>query len=97
MNKQKHIPPDLDEILKEKKKDKKFKVGFDECGKQLELTYLIMQLRKKKNFSQAQLAEKIGTTQSNIARFESGNQNFTMQFLQKIVFALGGELEIIVK
>ena len=41
---------------------------------------------------QKQLAEKIGTKQSSIARLESGNYNLSFQFLQKIANALGKQL-----
>lgn len=44
--------------------------------------------------SQAELAKKIGTKQSNIARMEKGQQNFTTETLQRIASALGRELRI---
>jgi transcriptional regulator with XRE-family HTH domain len=44
--------------------------------------------------SQAQLAKKIGTTQSNVARMEAGNQNFTLGMLTKIADAFGKELQV---
>ena len=87
-------PDDFDEILVEELKDPESKRLFDEYGRQLELAYSILQLRKRRKISQATLAKKIGTTQSNIARLESGQQNFTVTFLDKVVAALGGKLEI---
>ena len=45
--------------------------------------------------SQRKLAEKIGITQSALARFESGNINPTLSFLQKITGGLG--LKLLVK
>ena len=44
--------------------------------------------------SQKQLAEKIGTKQSAIARLEGGNTNPSVAFLEKISKALGGKLQI---
>jgi len=44
--------------------------------------------------SQIQLAKKIGTTQSNIARMESGQQNFTTNTLSKIASAFKCDLKI---
>jgi len=87
-------PLDFDEVLAEELKNKKFKKLFDEYGRQLEISYKILQLRKRKKMSQLLLAKKIGTTQSNIARLESGQQNFTVSFLDKIATALGANLEI---
>lgn len=85
---------DFDDYLAEELKNKRFKKLFEEYGRQLEISYQILQLRKKKNMSQALLAKKIGTTQSNIARLENGQQNFTVNFLDKIATALDTSLEI---
>jgi len=85
---------DFNDYLVEELKDKKAKKLFDEYGRQLELAYSILQLRKAQKMSQAQLAFKVGTTQSNIARLESGRQNFTITFLQKIASALNSDLKI---
>jgi len=85
---------DFDELLAEELKNPKFKKMFDEYGRQLELSLSLLQLRKKRKMSQLLLAKKIGTTQSNIARLESGQQNFTISFLDKVVNALDANLEI---
>jgi ribosome-binding protein aMBF1 (putative translation factor) len=85
---------DFDEVLAEELKDPKAKKLFDEYGRQLELAYKILQIRKAKKMSQLLLAKKIGTTQSNIARVESGQQNFTLSFLGKVAVALDAKLEI---
>ena len=66
--------------------------------KKLEPRYsLISQLIKKriaKGITQSQLAQKIGTKQSAIARLESGIANPSMAFLEKISHALGSRLVI---
>ena len=51
--------------------------------------------RNKKGFSQRKLAKKIGVTQSALARFETGNINPTLSFIQKITSGLG--LKLVVK
>lgn len=98
MNKNKKIKiekaVDFDIYLKKQLKNPEFKKYFDEYGKQLEIAYQILQLRKKKRMSQSELAKKIGTKQSNIARMESGQQNFTTDTLQKIASALDRNLKI---
>lgn len=86
---------DFDDILKEEMKDPEFKKHYDYYGKQLEIAYQILQLRKKKRMSQAKLAKKMGTKQSNIARMEAGNQNFSVDTLQKLAGALGSDLKIV--
>jgi len=85
---------DFDDYLKQELKDPEFKRLYDEYGKQLEISYQLLQLRKQQKLSQAQLAKKIGTTQSNVARMEAGRQNFTIDILQKVASALGKELKI---
>jgi len=90
MSKATNFQEHLNELLK----DKEFKQLFDDFGKQLEISYQILQLRKKKKMSQAQLAKKIRTTQSNVARIESGNQNLTIEMLNRVATALGTNLTI---
>jgi len=85
MNKRKNIQKavDFQEYLAEKLKNPKFRKYYDEYGKQLEIAYQILQLRKRKGLSQAELAKKIGIKQSNIARIEAGRQNLSINTLQK--------------
>lgn len=80
--------------LKEQLKNRKVKKYYDEFGKQLEIAYQISELRKKRGVSQEKLAEKIGTTQSNIARMEAGRQNFSTSTLFRVAKALGKELKV---
>ena len=54
----------------------------------------IIMARKEKNLTQKELAELIGTKQSNISRLESGNYNPTIDFLNKIAVAVGKELKV---
>lgn len=51
--------------------------------------------RTQKGFSQRELAQKIGVTQSALARFETGGINPTLSFIQKITSGLG--LKLLVK
>ena len=85
---------DFKNYLAEQLKNPQVQKHYDEYGKQLEIAYQILQLRKKEGISQAELAEKIGTTQSNVARMEAGQQNFTTDTLQKIALALKRDLKI---
>ncbi len=93
-NKKNSVFIDFQDYLKKELKNPRFKKHYDEHGKQLEIAYQILQLRKKKKISQAQLAKKIGTKQSNIARMEAGQQNFSVDILEKIAGALGYDLKI---
>ncbi len=91
-NQQKTI--DFQEYLAKQLKNPKIKKYYDEYGKQLEIAYRILELRKKGGISQSELAKRIGTKQSNVARMERGEQNFTTQILQKIALAFKRDLKI---
>ena len=60
----------------------------------LKIASQILHLRKRKKMSQQTLAKKIGTTQSNIARMEAGNQNFSLATLGKLADVFGKRLEV---
>ena len=85
---------DFQTYLNIKLKDKEFKKHYDEYGKQLEIAYQIVKLRKKAKMSQLELAKKIHTTQSNVARIESGQQNFTIDILNKVAVAFNKNLRV---
>ena len=40
------------------------------------------------------LAEKMGTAQANISRFENGNSNPSLEFLQKMAACMGKTLHV---
>lgn len=86
---------DFDEYLKEELKNPEFRRLYDEYGRQLEISYQILQMRKKAKMSQAALAKKIGTTQSNVARMETGNQNFTIGMLDKVARVFNRDLQVL--
>ena len=96
MNKRKKTKKavDFQRYLAEKLRNPKFRKYYDAYGKQLEIAYQILKLRKQKRLSQAELAKRIGTKQSNIARMEAGQQNFTTDTLQRIASVLKRELKI---
>ena len=54
----------------------------------------IAKLRHEKAMTQAELARKLGTTQSSIARMEKGRQNLTVRTLVKIGIVFGRKLEV---
>ena len=53
---------------------------------------LIMELREDRNTTQEDLAKRLGTTQSAIARIENGEQNLSTEMLSKISEALNKEI-----
>ena len=84
----------FDVFLEEELRNPEFKKWYDYYGKQLETSYKILQMRKQKNMAQTELAKRIGTKQANIARIEAGNQNLTLETLQKIATVFGCKLSV---
>ncbi|MBF4691490.1 helix-turn-helix domain-containing protein [Fusibacter ferrireducens] len=53
-----------------------------------------IQARLDLKMTQNDLAKLTGTKQSNISRFESGNYNPSLEFLEKVASALGKKIKI---
>ena len=67
---------------------------YEALAPQYEIIEAVIAARIEKQMTQAELAERADTKQSNISRFESGNYNPSVEFLQKIAGALNKQLEI---
>lgn len=63
----------------------------------IEVTRAIMKFRDALGLTQAQLAEKLGSTQPRIANLETGQRGFSMDFAVKALLAMGGEVKITAK
>ena len=87
----------FDEYKSELLKNPEVKAEYEALEPEYELMRQIINARIEQNMTQKQLAEKIGTKQSSIARLESGNYNPSYQFLQKIANALGKRLTVSVQ
>ena len=68
--------------------------GYDALGPRYNIIRAEKERRLAMGLSQKELAERMGTAQSNISRFESGNYNPTVDFLQKMASSLGKTLLI---
>lgn len=75
-------------------RDKDIKRTYDELGPEFAVIETFIERRLKRGLSQAELAERIGTKQSAISRFESGSYNPTVDFLCKVAGALDSKLKI---
>ena len=67
---------------------------YDALGFEFAILDAIISARAKKGMTQKILAQKIGTKQSAIARFESGQSNPTLSFIQKVSDALGVQIRV---
>jgi len=80
--------------FKKRIKNKKFREAYEKERQKLHIAYEILELREKHGFTQGQLAKKLGTTQSVVARIETGNQNLTISYLNKIADIFNKDLKI---
>ena len=67
---------------------------YEALAPQYAIIDAVIAARIEKKMTQAELALRADTKQSNISRFESGNYNPSLEFLQKIAGALDKQLEI---
>ena len=57
----------------------------------------LVEIRKKENISQAELAKRTGSTQQSISRFEKKTHNPSMKLFVNIVDALGYKIQFVKK
>jgi len=84
-------------VKQELLKNKKFAAAVKELEPEFDMVRQIIRARIDQNLSQAELARRVGTRQSNISRLESGDYNPSLQFLKKIAGGLGKQLHISLK
>src|SRR3989344_783285 len=84
----------FDDMLRESLRDPKFKKAYDALKPKYDLIRAILDARIKRGVTQKEIARRAGTTQSAIARFESGVGNPTLDFLSRVSAAVGARLEV---
>ena len=84
----------LDEYRKQLARDPDYLAAQEELRPLLDLADRVLAQRLARNWSQSDLAERVGTKQANISRLESGLSNPSIKFLQKVAEALDAHLTI---
>lgn len=84
------------QFKRETLKNKGVRLAYEALGPKFEVITALMKRRLEKGFTQQELAKRIGTKQSAIARFESGSYNPSLDFLKKVTDALDARLKITV-
>lgn len=82
------------QVKKELLKDKQALKEYRRLEPKYKVISQIIGARIKKGMTQAQLARKMGTKQSAIARLEAGNTNPTIGFLEKASKALDTKITV---
>jgi transcriptional regulator with XRE-family HTH domain len=94
MAKHRHKP--FGEFLKQKQTQAEFRVLFEAQRIKLRIARLIRAARIQRGWTQAELARRIGTTQSVIARLESASDDRepSLRLLGRLAAALGFRLAL---
>lgn len=82
-------------IYDKKMEDARFKAVYDEVSVKLDIGEKIAELRHKEKMTQEELAKKVNTSRTAIARYESGKYNrYNVHTLSKIAHALHKRLKV---
>lgn len=82
-------------ILKSKLlKDPKVREEYDAMAHEFMIASELIKARLNSNLTQKEVAEKMGTTQSVIARLESGNNLPSLKTILKYAEAIGKKVQI---
>jgi predicted transcriptional regulator len=81
-------------LKKELLTNKAVKKEYDTLTPRYEAISKLISARMSRGITQKQLAQKIGTKQSAIARFEAGNVNPSLGFLEKMAEVMGYKVTI---
>ena len=92
----KSAEPFFKKLKKKILKDPKLRIVYEENKAKTQLAMAVFHARKKAHLTQGELAEKVGTTQSVIARVESGTdkKQTSLPLLNRILNACGKELRL---
>lgn len=83
-----------EDLEKELLSDPKVKKEYDKLAPRYTVISQLISARLNKGLTQKEIAEKLGTKQSAIARVESGTVNPSLGFLQKFAQVMGYKLQI---
>ncbi len=75
-------------------RDPDYRAAYDALGPEFKLARLLIEARTSAGLTQAQLATRMKTTQSVIARLESGRVHPSTKTLERIAQATGTRLRI---
>lgn len=81
-----------DEVKGQRPLTEEIRAAYEDEARISAFRDMVYRLRTEAGLTQAELAERMGTTQSAIARMEGGGTRPTLETLEKLAVAVGGEL-----
>lgn len=74
--------------------DADYREAYDRLGPEFELSCCLIEARSRARLTQAELAVRMKTSQSVVARIESGRSHPSTKTLEKVAKATGNQLRI---
>lgn len=84
----------VSDLHKKWSRDPEYRAAYDELGPEFDLARSLIEARTRAGLTQEQLARKMDTTQSVIARLESGRVRPSTKTLEKLARATKTRLKI---
>lgn len=84
----------INDLHKDWMKDPEYVAEYDALAAEFELAEVLINAREASGFSQQEIAKRMNTKQSVVARLESAQGNPTVKTLSRYAEALGGHLQI---
>ena len=84
----------VSELHREWSKDPEYREAYDGLEPEFALSHMLIEARTRAALTQAELAERMETTQSVVARLESGRIHPSTRTLERIARATGTRLRI---
>lgn len=84
----------LSEVKNDLLQDKEFHAAYIGLEDEFALAALLIDARKKAHLTQNEVAKRMGTTQSVVARLESGHPLPSLTSLKRYAQAVNGKVEI---
>jgi transcriptional regulator with XRE-family HTH domain len=81
-------------VAKRWMKEPGFKAGYDALEDEFALANHLIEVRSRAGLTQAEVAERMGTSQSTVARLESGGAMPSLSTLKRFAKATGARVRI---
>lgn len=88
---------DFEKHLAQQMKDQEFAAACDELEAQYAFARQVIAARLAAGITQAELAQRVGTSQANISKLEHGTLNPSFDMARRVAVGLGKRLNITIQ
>ena len=81
-------------IVEEWRKDPEYVKAYEKLEEEFAIVRELINARVRAHLTQAEVAKRMGTTQSVVARLESGTNSMTLKTLERYAEATGSHLRV---